>query len=290
MTVIRGNEVLTINGVRIAKQGLAPLRQDITSDQAALVTKNNGLDELILGIRNEDGKTERVIVYGRDLDMSFRHKREVPDIRVNGRAARIIHYDDEMTAAGQRGARGFTLGVREAMDSITVAARRAIEGAGFAGAGAFIGGTIWVVASKGAALEIIKNAAIILAPKIAVGIGATALFGMGVMVVSGLLKALVGGPADPRMETIAAVIDDGSDNRFYPPTQPPITVPRPYLPPVQVPPFPGPAPVNPRPGLIQVRTAEPKAAETSSDEPSAADILSDPAVREALQRLRLRAH
>jgi hypothetical protein len=289
MTVIRGNEVLTINGVRVAKQGVAPLRRDITSDQAALVTKNNGMDELILGVKDDNGKTQRVIVYGRDLDMSFRHQREVPDIRINGRRATLIHYDDEMTGTSQRGVRGFTNGVRDAMDTITVVARRAVEGAGFAGAGAFIGGTIWVVASKGAALEIIKNAAIVLAPKIAVGIGATALFGMGVMVVSGLLKSLVGGPADPRMETIAAVIDDGADTSAQPPAERPIVVPRPYLPPVQVPPFP--VPVQPRP-FNQVRPMTESQSEVAPSRKPVDEILDDPLVRETLQRLpvRLRAN
>jgi hypothetical protein len=285
MTVIRGNEVLTINGVRVAKQGIAGLRRDITSDQAALVTKNNGMDELILGVKDDNGKTQRVIVYGRDLDMSFRHQREVPDIRINGRKAQIIHYDDEMVGTGQRGLRGFSIGVRDAMDSISVAARRAIEGAGFAGAGAFLGGTIWVVASKGAALEIIKNAAIVLAPKIAVGIGATALFGMGVMVVSGLLKALAGGPSDPRMETIAAVIDDQADTAFQPAPERPIVAPRPYLPPVQVPPFP--APVQPRP-FNQSRPLQVNEAESAPAMAPADDILDDPLLREALQRLRAR--
>lgn len=288
MTVIRGNEVLTINGVRVAKQGIAGLRRDITSDQAALVTKNNGLDELILGVKDDSGKTQRVIVYGRDLDMSFRHQREVPDIRINGRKAQIIHYDDEMVGTGQRGLRGFSVGVRDAMDSISVAARRAIEGAGFAGAGAFLGGTIWVVASKGAALEIIKNAAIVLAPKIAVGIGATALFGMGVMVVSGLLKALAGGPSDPRMETIAAVIDDQSETALQPAPERPIVAPRPYLPPVQMPQFPAPAPVQPRP-FNQARPLQVNEAEAAPDAPTADDVLNDPLVREALQRLRVRA-
>ncbi|MEB3196430.1 MAG: hypothetical protein VKP62_04430 [Candidatus Sericytochromatia bacterium] len=243
MPVIRGNDVLTINGLPVAKQGVAPLRPGISPDQAALATKNNGLDELILAVRTPEGKRQRVVVYGRELDLSFRNQSGEPDIQLNGAPAMLLHFDDEMSTFTQRVVRGTAVGIKEAMDVLAAMARRSIEGAGYAGAAAFLGGTIWVVASGGAALEVIKSAAIVLAPKIAVGIGSTALVGMGLIVVAAALKALLGGAPDPRMETIAAIIDDQGErgsNEASPPAAP-------YLPGVPLPSV----PMMPQPGLPQ---------------------------------------
>jgi hypothetical protein len=302
MPVIRGNDVLTINGVQIAKQGAAHLRPGVTSDQAALATKNNGMDELILGFEGEDGKAERIIVYGRDLDLSFRALAGEPEIFLNGQRGMLIHFDDEMNATWQRFVRGVNNGFKDAMDVVSSMARKSVDATGYAGGAAFLGGSIWVVATKGAALPVIGQAAGFLAPKIAIGVGATALIGVGLIVASAMLKAIAGGKPDPRMETIAAVIDDnpakgiaGKPVHPAPPSEPtePVNSPLPSVPLPNVPLTPPPGPVWGSAAEAQDASQGPRqqAVPTApqDDLPARArQLLSDPRVREAVRQLPVR--
>jgi hypothetical protein len=289
MPVIRGNDVLTINGIQVAKQGAAHLRPGVTSDQAALATKNNGMDELILGFEGENGKAERIIVYGRDLDLSFRGRPGEPEIFLNGQRGMLIHFDDEMNAGGQRVIRGINNGFKEAMDVVSSMARKSVDATGLAGGAAFLGGSIWVIATKGAALPMIGQAAGFLAPKIAIGVGATALVGVGLIIASAVLKALAGGKPDPRMETIAAVIDDNPAKGIAgQPGQPD----RPTASPLPSVPLPS-VPLTPQPGGIWNDAAEPDAPRTQAapqdDLPARArQVLADPRVRDAVRQLPVR--
>lgn len=208
MPVIRGNDVLTINGVRIAKQGAAHLKEGMAPAEAAEKTKANGMDEMILTFEGADGKPERLIVWGDQLDFRFRNQRVEPDVRLNGEQGMIVHFEDEPNGMGERMVRGIGNGFREAMESLQNMAKKSVEGVAYAGAASFLGGTIWVVASKGAALSILKDAAIVLGPKIAMGVGATALIGAGIILVTAIIKAAAGEGNGTKMETIAAVIDD----------------------------------------------------------------------------------
>lgn len=208
MPVIRGNDVLTINGVRIAKQGAAHLKEGMSPAEAAEKTKANGKDEIILTFEGDDGKPERLIVWGDQLDFRFRKQNVEPDVRLNGQQGMIVHFEDEPNGMGERMVRGIGNGFREAMESLQAMAKKSVEGVAYAGAASFLGGTIWVVASKGAALSIMKDAAIVLGPKIAMGVGATALIGAGIILVTAIIKAAAGEGNGTKMETIAAVIDD----------------------------------------------------------------------------------
>lgn len=208
MPVIRGNDVLTINGVRIAKQGAAHLKEGMGPAEAAEKTKANGMDEMILAFEGADGKPERLIIWGDQLDFRFRKQNVEPDIRLNGEQGMLVHFEDEPNGLGERLVRGISTGFKEAMESLANLAKKSVEGVAYAGAASFLGGTIWVVASKGAALSIMKDAAIVLGPKIAFGVGATALIGAGIILVTAIVKAATSGGNDTKMETIAGVIDD----------------------------------------------------------------------------------
>ncbi len=208
MPVIRGNDVLTINGVRIAKQGAAHLKEDTTPAAAAEKTKANGMDEMILAFEGPDGKPERLIIWGDQLDFRFRKQNVEPDIRLNGEQGMMVHFEDEPNGIGERMVRGIGTGFKEAMESLANMAKKSVEGVAYAGAASFLGGTIWVVASKGAALEVMKSAAVVLGPKIAIGVGATALVGAGIILITAIVKAAAGGGNETKMETIAGVIDD----------------------------------------------------------------------------------
>ena len=208
MPVIRGNDVLTINGTRIAKQGAAHLKEGMSPAEAAGLTKKNGMDEMILAFEGPDGKPERMIVWADQLDFSFRNQRVEPDIRLNGEQGMLVHFEDEKNGFGERTVRGIQDGFRDAMDALAALASKSVQGVAYAGAASFLGGTIWVVASKGVALEVMKQAAIVLGPKIAMGVGATAAIGAGILLVASVVKAMTGSGNETKMETIAAVVDD----------------------------------------------------------------------------------
>jgi hypothetical protein len=208
MPVIRGNDVFTINGARIAKQGAAHLKEGMSPAEAAAKTKKNGMDEMIVAFEGPDGKPERLIIYGDNLDFSFRKSRTEPDVRLNGEPGMLVHFEDEPNGFLERMQRGLTDGFKDAMDSLAALAHKSVEGVAYAGAASFLGGTIWVAATKGAALGILKDAAIVLGPKIAMGIGATAAIGAGVLIVSAVVKAIASGGNETKMETIAEVVDD----------------------------------------------------------------------------------
>lgn len=208
MPVLRGNDVLTINGTHVPKQGGAHLKPGLSAHEAAEKTKNNGMDEMILAFEGEDGKPERVIVWADQLDFSFRAQRKEPEITLNGQKGMLVHFEDEKNGFGERTVRGISQGFKDAMDALSALANKSVQGVAYAGAASFLGGTIWVVASKGVALEVMKQAAIVLGPKIAMGVGATAAIGAGILIVASIVKAMAGPGNETKMETIAAVIDD----------------------------------------------------------------------------------
>src|SRR3989338_3232193 len=108
MPVIRGNDVLTINGVRIAKQGAAHLKEGVSPADAAEKTKSNGMDEMILAFEGPDGKPERLIIWGDQLDFTFRNQRVEPEIRLNGEVGMLVHFEDEKNGFMERTVRGIS--------------------------------------------------------------------------------------------------------------------------------------------------------------------------------------
>lgn len=216
MPAIRGNDVLTINGSRIPKQGMARLKPTVTSEEAGAKTKNNGKDEMILAFEGPDGKTERVLVYGDQLDFSFRRNNTEPDIQLNGRPGMIVHYEDEANGFWERTVRGLGDGFKDAASTLTDLARKSVNTAVYGGAASLLGGTIWVAATKGAAAIVIKDAAVILGPKLLMGIGGAAAVSAGIIIVASIIKAMAGRGNDSKMESIAGIIDEN----YRPTTKP----------------------------------------------------------------------
>ncbi|MDB5099812.1 MAG: hypothetical protein JWM80_4233, partial [Cyanobacteria bacterium RYN_339] len=148
MPVIRGNDVITINGRRMNVQGMAHLRDNVTPEDAATKTKGNGMDEMIIGFRNKDGKAERVLVWGDHLDFKFRDRESQPEVRINGERGVMVHFDDEQNSFVEGAVNGVMTGIRNAFDAVETLAKNSIQGVALAGAASLVGGTIWVVASK----------------------------------------------------------------------------------------------------------------------------------------------
>lgn len=209
MPVIRGNDVVTINGARIAKQGMAHIKPGMTVEAAADKTKNNGMDEMIIGFMGADGKAERMIIYGDNLDFSFRKSKNEPDIRINGEPGILLAFDDEQVGFGERFGAGLRNGFREAADTIGMLAKKTIDNLPLFVGGTALGGTLLFTFAKGAAVEAVKNAIIYL-PKLPIIAGGALAVGAGVIIVSALIKALTGGQTH-NSASIAAVIDDNPE-------------------------------------------------------------------------------
>ena len=124
MPVLRGNDVVTINGGRLAPQGIGYLATNVTPAQAAEKTKANGMDEMILAVEGDNGGVEHVLVYGDQLDFSFRDKNAIPQITVNGKAATLLAFEDEANTGMERGWRGAKQGMSDAFDTMGSIAKK----------------------------------------------------------------------------------------------------------------------------------------------------------------------
>lgn len=209
MPVIRGNDVVTINGARIAKQGMAHLKPGMTVEQAAEKTKGNGMDEMIVGFMGADGKAEKMIVYGDNLDFSFRKSKNEPDIRINGEPGILLSFDDEQVGFGERFVMGLTTGFREAAESLQLLAKKTIDNTPLIAGAAGLGSVVLFTFARQAAVEAIKSAIIYL-PKLPMIAGGALAVGAGVIIVTALIKALTGGQAT-NSSTIAGVIDENPE-------------------------------------------------------------------------------
>lgn len=208
MSPITGREVITVNGVRVAYQGLAALKPGVSVQDAAERTKDNGLDELLVTVAGPDGQARRLLVWGDALDFGFRASQAPPVVTVDGAPARLAHHEDEAVGLLERLGRGFTEGFKEAGQSVSTMARRTVEGSPYVGAAALVAGVGLAFVARAEAFGIIRNGLIVLTPKLLSGAGLTAAGAAGVMVAMSVVRAVAGGAGKAKMETIAAVTDD----------------------------------------------------------------------------------
>jgi hypothetical protein len=239
MPVLGPNNTLTINGKPILYQGIARLRPDLGVDPATKVdiaiktTKGNGIDEMVFGFTGPDGKAERIIIWGDQLDFRWRERQAPPEVILNGQRGVMLHNDDEQGTATEAGVFGLIGGIKLAFESIETVAKKAVTGgAMLVGATAALGGIVWVAATQGAAMGPIARAIAAVAPYAGGGLAAISLAAIGLLLLSGLVKAMantLGTP--PKYETIAAVIIDRPDEQ-----PPPAPAPAPPIPPAPAPP------------------------------------------------------
>lgn len=213
MPVIQGNgrDVISINGRQVAYQGIGHVRKEMATETAVEKTKGNGLDEYYLNVEDEKGQTQRVIVYGDHLDFSFRSKKTEPTVMVNGKAAKLVAFEDEQTTFWQGMIQGAKRGIIDAFESLGDLGKRIMGGVAAAGALTLAGGTALMVMSKlgmvgGAGFSAVIGS---LAGPISYGTLTVAAAGIGIIALAGAVK---GGAAaltnKPHMETIAAVTQE----------------------------------------------------------------------------------
>lgn len=199
--------VLTIDGRRITYQGIARMRANMNVEDAAKATAGNGQDEMIVTVRGADGRAQRVVVWGDQLDFAYRKNAQRPVVMLDGRAAMIVHAEDEQVGLTERIGGGLTSGLRNGLDALADLARKALAEAptqaGMAAAG-MIGLTLF---AKEAAVQAVKNGVIVLGPALVKILGAGALGAAALIALAATFKAMVGREA-PKLGTIAGIIDD----------------------------------------------------------------------------------
>lgn len=129
-------DVLSVNGKSVQFQGVRQVRPDLDIKTAADKTKNNGLDEVFF---TQDGKT--FVAYGDNLNISSLKKKQVPDVRFNGKPAMIVLHDDEMNSLKEGVWKGGSQGVKDVAETTIQAVRSAIGVLGTGGAVAIVGTT-----------------------------------------------------------------------------------------------------------------------------------------------------
>ncbi|WP_348246091.1 hypothetical protein, partial [Salmonella enterica] len=83
---------------------------------------------MILAFEGPDGKPERMIIWGDELDFRFRNQKVEPEIRLNGEAGMLVHFEDEPNGVAERLVRGISTGFKESMESLANLAKKSVEG------------------------------------------------------------------------------------------------------------------------------------------------------------------
>lgn len=254
MPVINGNgrDLITINGRQQAYQGMAHVRKEMVTETAVEKTKGNGLDEYYVNVEDEKGQTQRIVVYGDHLDFAFRGQKTTPEIMINGKAAKLVAYDDEQTTFFQGMVQGAKRGLLDAFEHFGDMGKRIIGGVAAAGGLALAGGTLFTLAAKGGLLGAgwaagggLTGVIGALAGPITWGSISVAGTALGIIALAGAFKGGAAAIANrPRMETMAAVTQEAI--QFNPQRPGAATQPVPQQPIVQ--PVPQqPVPQQPRP-------------------------------------------
>ncbi|MEB3186668.1 MAG: hypothetical protein VKP72_04430 [bacterium] len=210
--ILRGNgqDTVRINGRAVSYQGAGHLRQDVSTEAALQKVKNNGLDEIFLNVRLENGKTERVVLYGDTLDLTFMRVSKTPQVTVNGKVATLVGFDHEPTTLAEGALQGAKQGLADAFDTLSRLAQSfltSLVGGGLAviGGGALLSllaTTTGAGATLGAALGAIA------APVTTASLGLAALAFVLIAVNGAVKGAMAAVQSQPKMDTIAGILEE----------------------------------------------------------------------------------
>jgi hypothetical protein len=223
---------LTINGVSIAVQGVRALKPGITIEQAALKTKNNGLDEVFF---TSNGKA--YVAYGDSLNISALKKNNIPTVAFDSQKADIVAYDDEANSMMEGAKLGAIKAIKDSSDAVFGAVKNIITTigptAGVAGGVGLAGYSIYQMvkasgqgAAVGAVGASLAAAPVGMPPGFAGGIldalksgvvGGLKLIaiaggvGAGITMTYGAIKgAMEAKSTNKDLSTIASITEDGS--------------------------------------------------------------------------------
>ncbi len=207
-TPLPGDPVVTINGARLRYQGIARVRADLATDLAVTRTRANGVDEVFVSTARADGRVERRLIYGDDLDLrGFKNVDAPPDVRVDGERANLLAYEDEPNALAERLVRGLAIGVKDAAETVQLMATKLVEQQALTSTALFLGGTAAAIAVGGGALGLAGAALASVGPLVAGGAVLVCVVGVALIVGAGVLRQVAFGRAERKGETIAGVVD-----------------------------------------------------------------------------------
>lgn len=237
-----GNDVIRINGKAVNYQGIAHVRKDMPMHQAVTTTKENGLDEYYINVKDDQGKTQRIIVYGDRLDFTFRGQAKEPSIEVNGKRAKLVAFENERTSFIEGVVEGAKASLGEAFATVSQLAKTTLGNIVGAGALTLAGGATLLAIAKPLGLVTKGFGAVLATMAQPITMGALAVAATSVLLIA-LAGAIRGGSAaltnHPRMETIATITGEANQldaQHPYDPSQggtrdvPPVTPQRPTPP------------------------------------------------------------
>ncbi len=237
-----GNDVIRINGKAVNYQGIAHVRKDMPVHTAVGTTKENGLDEYYINVKDEQGKTQRIIVYGDRLDFGFRGTAKEPTIEVNGKRAKLVAFENERTSFVEGVVEGAKASLGDAFATISQLAKTTLGNIVGAGALTLAGGATLLAFAKPLGLITKGFGAVLATMAQPITLGALGVALTSVVLIA-LAGAIRGGSAaltnHARMETIATVTGEANQldaQHPYDPTEggpkdlPPVTPQRPTPP------------------------------------------------------------
>lgn len=204
---------VAVNGVQLRYQGVSPVKRELSSEEVAAKTLDNGLDEILLAMPDGEGKAKRVLLHGDKLDFSYRKRNVPPQVTVDGHAAQIIHYNDEERGFFEGAKSGFFKGYQEAFETLSNASKRILGTVAISGGAMMVGGTTYAIVRTGGAQAVLAAIKAVAPPVLRGGL----VIAAGATVMIGLAGAISGGfkaaGRKPKPESLTAVIDEAGDPR-----------------------------------------------------------------------------
>lgn len=208
-----GNDVIRINGRNVNYQGIAHVRKDMPLHTAVTTTKENGLDEYYINVKDDQGKTQRIIVYGDRLDFAFRGQAKEPTIEINGRRAKLVAFENERTTFVEGVVEGAKASLGDAFATLTQLAKTTLGNIVGAGALTLAGGATLLALAKPLGLVTKGFGAVLATMAQPITMGALAVAAGSVLMIA-LAGAIRGGSAaltnHARMETIATITGEAN--------------------------------------------------------------------------------
>lgn len=242
-----GNDVIRINGKNVQFQGIAHVRRDMALHTAVATTKDNGLDEYYVNVKDDDGKTQRIVIYGDRLDFAFRGTSKEPIVEVNGRKGKLVAFENERTSFIEGVIEGAKASLGDAFATLSQLAKTTLGNVVGAGALTMAGGATLLAIAKPLGFVSKGFGAVLAGMAQPITMGALAVAAGSILLIA-LAGAIRGGSAaltnHPRMETIASITGEANQLNAQHPYDPSGDGPK-DLPPVpQKPQRPTPPPVT----------------------------------------------
>lgn len=254
-----GNDVIRINGKNVQYQGIAHVRKDMPLHTAVSTTKENGLDEYYVNVQDDQGKTQRIVVYGDRLDFAFRGTRKEPMIEVNGKQGKLVAFENERTSFVEGVVEGAKAALGDAFATVSQLAKTTLGNIVGAGALTMAGGATLLALAKPLGLVTKGFGAVLAGMAQPITLGALSIAGISILLIA-IAGAIRGGSAaltnHARMETIATITGEANQLNAQHPYDPNGEGPK-DVPQVPQPQRPTPPPVSQPQAWVPTPPAEP---------------------------------